>query len=126
MSEFEDDVDDVTGNYDADTVTDITYTTGKFNVIERDRVDLILKEQGFQQSGCTETECLVQIGKMINVGKIVTGSINRVGKIYSMNARMIDVQSGEIVRMTKFDHTGDIGTLLLKGTVKMAKDLSED
>jgi len=102
------------------------YAIGKFNVIERDRVDLILKEQGFQQSGCTETECLVQIGKMINVEKIIAGSINRVGNIHSMNARMIDVETGEIVKMTKFDHTGDIGAMLLKGTVKMAEDLSNN
>ena len=31
--------------------------------ITTELMDLILKEQGFQQSGCTETECLVQIGK---------------------------------------------------------------
>ena len=35
-------------------------------------------------------------------------------------------KTGEIVKMTKFDLTGDIGTMLLKGTVKMAIDLSSD
>lgn len=29
------------------------FKTGKFNVFERSRVDEILKEQGFQQTGCT-------------------------------------------------------------------------
>ena len=100
------------------------FDTGRFKVIERESIDLLLREQGFQQSGCTTTQCLIEIGKIINVKMIVTGSVNKVGVIYSANAKMINVETGEIVKMAKYDHTGDIGGLLLKGIPHMALNLS--
>jgi len=100
------------------------FDTGRFKVIERESIDLLLSEQGFQQSGCTTTQCLIEIGKIINVKMIVTGSVNKVGTIYSANAKMINVETGEIVKMAKYDHTGDIGGLLLKGIPHMALNLS--
>ena len=56
----------------------------------------ILKEQGFQQTGCTNTECAVEAGKLIGVGKIVIGSIFKVEKLYSLDIRMVDVGTGKI------------------------------
>ena len=100
------------------------FDTGRFKVIERESIDLLLSEQGFQQSGCTTTQCLIEIGKIINVKMIVTGSVNKVGTIYSANVKMINVETGEIVKMAKYDHTGDIGGLLLKGIPHMALNLS--
>ncbi|MDD5674053.1 MAG: CsgG/HfaB family protein [Chitinivibrionales bacterium] len=70
--------------------------TGKFSVIERSKMEEILKEQGFQQTGCTNTECAVQIGQLIGVRKIVVGSIDKVAELYSVNIRMVDVATGKI------------------------------
>ena len=39
-------------------------------------MEQILVEQGFQQSGCTTNECMVEVGKLIGVEKIVSGSIS--------------------------------------------------
>ena len=39
----------------------------------------ILKEQGFQQTGCTSDECVVEVGKIIGVQQMVGGSISKVG-----------------------------------------------
>ena len=41
--------------------------TGAFHVLERDQMDEILGEQGFQQSGCVSDECLVEIGRLVGV-----------------------------------------------------------
>jgi len=34
-------------------------------------MEQILVEQGFQQSGCTTNECMVEVGKLIGVENIV-------------------------------------------------------
>ena len=47
------------------------HRTGKFIVLEREMLDKILEEQKFQLSGCTTNECLVEIGRLANVQKIV-------------------------------------------------------
>jgi TolB-like protein len=70
---------------------------GKFNILERARINEILKEQGFQQSGCTDSKCAVEIGQLIGVKKIVIGTINSMGKIISIDLRIVDVKTGEIL-----------------------------
>ena len=71
--------------------------TGKFKVMERSNMDKILKEQGFQQTEyCNTTECTVKIGHLLSVNTILTGSVTKLGGIYSINVRMLDVQTGQI------------------------------
>jgi len=79
------------------------FKTGKFNVIERSRVEEILKEQGFQQTGCTNNDCAVEIGQLIGVEKIVLGSVDKVGTIYTADIRLVDVGSGKIDNMATAD-----------------------
>ena len=50
------------------------FQTKAFTVLERDRMDAVLQEQGFQQTGCTSNECMVAIGQLLNVRQIFAGS----------------------------------------------------
>ena len=45
--------------------------TGRFRLMEREKMDEILKEQGFQQTGCTSTECMVEVGRSIGVQQMI-------------------------------------------------------
>ncbi len=72
----------------------------------------ILREQGFQQSGCTLTECAVRAGRMLNVQKMVGGSIGRLNKTYAINISMIDVESGRIEKSFNRNYEGEIDGLL--------------
>ncbi len=45
--------------------------TKAFRVVERQEMSKILKEQKFQASGCTSTECAVEIGQLLGVERIV-------------------------------------------------------
>ena len=71
------------------------FKTGRFTVIEKKKMEDILKEQAFQKSGCTTTECAVEIGKILNVEQVATGSVTKLGTRYSILVRFVDVESGE-------------------------------
>ncbi len=71
--------------------------SGSFTVIERSEMDEILIEQGFQQTGCTTDECAVEIGKLLNINRICGGSVGKVGSLYTVTLRMIDVETGQIL-----------------------------
>jgi curli biogenesis system outer membrane secretion channel CsgG len=86
--------------------------TDVFNVVERGKMDQILKEQGFQQTGCTTTECAVEIGKMLNVQQMVTGAIGKIGAMYTIDISMIDVGSGRITQSLTRDYRGEIEGLV--------------
>lgn len=101
------------------------FKTGKFNVIERSRVDEILKEQGFQQTGCTNATCAVEVGQLIGVEKIVVGNVDKVGEIYSIDIRMVDVGTAQIEKVAAQDcESCTIGEVLKKTIYNVAKMLS--
>ena len=56
---------------------------GSFTVVERSQMEEVLKEQGLQQSGCTTSECAVEVGFLLGVDKMITGSIGRIGSLYT-------------------------------------------
>lgn len=68
--------------------------TGKFHVVERSQMDGILKEQGFQQSGCTDQECAVQLGKLMSARKILIGEVSMLGPVIITTVRLVDVEKG--------------------------------
>lgn len=85
------------------------FNTGLVNVMERDQMQEILKEQGFQQSGaCTDQACLTEMGQMLGVNGMVSGSIGKLGSMFMVNLRVIDVQTGQITGVVKEDIRGGI------------------
>ena len=100
------------------------HQTNHFQVIEREAMNEVLAEQGFQQSGCTYNECAVEIGHLINVEKIIGGSINKVGSTFSTSIRMINIQNGSIEKIISFDYTGPIDEMLKRGMKKIAAEFT--
>ena len=103
-----------------DRLRDELIKTGKYNVIERGQMEEVLKEQGLQQTGCVSDECVVEVGQLMGVQQMVGGSI---GNVFSVSARIIDVQSGEIANVTTFDYKGDVGNLLTTGMRQVVTNL---
>ena len=95
-----------------------------FVVIERGMMEEILSEQGFQQSGCTTNECIVEVGKLVGVNRIIGGSVSKVGSLYSVSAKIVSVESGEIFTSITYDHNGEIEELLSEGMKMVAMQLS--
>lgn len=73
--------------------------SGRILVLERTKMEAILKEQGFQQSAfCDDTACSVRIGKLLGVKGLITGSVSRLDTVYTLSARVLDIERGVIVR----------------------------
>ncbi len=70
--------------------------TQVFRVVEKDNMDKILDEQKFQASGCTTSECAVQMGKILNVQKIIVGTLSKLVGKYYISISFVDVETGEI------------------------------
>ena len=46
--------------------------TNAIIMVERNQMDEILNEQGFQQSGCTSSECAAEVGALLGVQNMVS------------------------------------------------------
>ena len=75
-------------------------------------MESILTEQGFQMSGCTSTECAVEAGKLLGVQKMIGGSVGKLGSLYNLSIRIIDVETGRIEKTESKRHEGSIEQLL--------------
>jgi TolB-like protein len=86
---------------DASIVADFLRTelvnTGKCNVVEKANMDKILAESAFQQSGCTTSECAVQIGKILNVKHMLVGSLSKLMDTYYITVNVVEVETSRIV-----------------------------
>ena len=99
------------------------FETGKFIVLERDKMNEVLKEQGFQQSGCATNECVVEIGRLIGMQQMVVGSIGKIGNLYTFNVRIIDVESGRVLQTAVDDCECPIEEVLTKSTDEIVQKL---
>ncbi len=100
------------------------FTTGAFKVLERQSMKDILKEQGFQQTGCTSDQCMVEIGQLLGVSHIISGTVGKLGEIFTLNVRMISVQTGEIVYTTSVDCRCAIEDVLTISVPSIAKKIA--
>jgi hypothetical protein len=102
------------------------FETGVFQVVERQKMNSILKEQGFQSTGCTSLECAVEIGQLLNVKQMVAGSIGKIEDIYSISLRLINVQTGAITKTATRDYEGKLSSVLTEVIPEVAQDLSNN
>jgi hypothetical protein len=83
----------------------------------------ILKEQGFQQAGCTSDQCAIETGQMLGVKYMVVGSIGLVGHTYTISCRLIDVSTGKMVATAHVDCKCEIDDILSRSTVDLSRKL---
>lgn len=100
------------------------FNAGIFQVMERDKMNRILDEMQFQMSGCTSDECVVEVGKIVGVKKIIAGSVSKVGEIYSVSIRLIDVETSRIEATAIEDIEGALGAVLTEAIPSVARQIS--
>ncbi|MGH7591913.1 MAG: CsgG/HfaB family protein, partial [Gemmatimonadales bacterium] len=65
-------------------------------LVERQRIAAILGEQAFQHSGRTDPAFAVRVGRILNIDKLLLGSVARLGSAITIDVELVDVQSGRI------------------------------
>lgn len=70
---------------------------GRFDVVERRMLEKILGEQKLAMSGVVDADSATQIGKLLGVKVIITGSVMKLKEVTEINARIIDVESASII-----------------------------
>lgn len=98
--------------------TDVLLTelakTGKFILVEREKLQKVMEEQQLQQSGAIDPNTAVKVGRLLGLNAIITGSVTQFGtktegadyllvrnKRYvaevGVDIRVVDAQTGEIL-----------------------------
>ncbi|NLB63716.1 MAG: hypothetical protein GX801_06365 [Fibrobacter sp.] len=97
--------------------------TKTFRIIERNKLELAMQEHTIQSSGLCGEDCQLELGKVMGVQYFVLGSVGKIGIFNTINIRIMEVQSGEIIHTVNVEHHGPIGELLFK-TQEVASDIN--
>lgn len=108
---------------EAESLTEMFSTalqnTGRFTVMERRQLNLVLQEKEFQAT--QNEESAAKAGKVLAISKMFSGSIGMLGEQYVVNIKMIDVESSRIdfaISKTYDDDLEDIGNKFLPDLVQ--------
>jgi hypothetical protein len=75
---------------------DIMINNG-FNVIDKNQLDRIRREQNFQLSGYIDDETAISIGKTVGADIIVTGSVTGTGSARRLRLRALNTQTTQVM-----------------------------
>jgi len=101
---------------EAQTLTDRLMSemvnTNAVIMVERNQMEEIMSEQGFQQSGCTTSECAAEVGALLGVQNMVSGSFGKLGNSYTIDAKLFSVSTGGTIRSVSKTYKGEVDGLL--------------
>ena len=87
------DVAEITLSSISNALANFDYIT----LVERNRIESILKEQQFQLSGLTEEEG-VSIGKILKADMVLLGNVGKLGSSMVFSVRLISVETGKVLK----------------------------
>ena len=95
-----------------------------WRTVERTEMNRLLDEQKFQYSGCADIKCAVEIGKMLGTKYMVVGTINKVGKRFTVDSRLINVETSEVYANGQYTSDSNIDDVFKYGMKSIAYQLS--
>ncbi|MFC1608036.1 PEGA domain-containing protein [Candidatus Latescibacterota bacterium] len=95
----------------------------EYAVVERSQIEKILQQFDIQSAVCTDISCAVEFGKMLQVDRVIIGSVNFIGKTYNVSSRLIDVETAKTISVAEVDHKGSIDNLLSSRVPDVADEL---
>jgi Curli production assembly/transport component CsgG len=99
--------------------------SGGFSLMERNQMNEVLKEQGFQASGCMNDSCAVEIGQLIGAKSIIAGSIGFVETSCIISLRIINIRTGKIDKMTEYHFAGTLSDAVSFGIKNAVLQLTD-
>tara|TARA_B100000315_G_scaffold223352_1_gene228069 strand:+ start:1020 stop:3899 length:2880 start_codon:yes stop_codon:yes gene_type:complete len=97
---------------------------GIYNVMDKKSMEDILDEGDFEYDDCISTDCAIEVGIIVGSDRIITGSMSRADKSYTISASIIDIESGKIINQHSIDCSCPLQTFRTETILQMAAALS--
>lgn len=102
----------IEGELLADRLITLLSMEPDLRVVERRQLDAALAEQKLALDGFVSTETAARAGKLTGARALVTGTITDLGEFIELNARIVDVQSGEVLNAQSIKARRSIKTFI--------------
>ena len=85
-----------TGAAIADMLRNRLAGTPQLELIDRGRIEKIFAEQNIQNSDRVDSRNAVRLGRILNVQKMIFGSVTQFGASFTINAQVVDIETSRI------------------------------
>lgn len=87
---------------------------GGYEVIARDDMQAMLEHIADKQLlECDDTKCLAQVGGALGVEQLLAGNIGKVGSVYLINFKLIDINDAKVLNRFSQEFRGDEAGLII-------------
>jgi len=98
---YSDGRDSMDGGVVAERITTELVKVKRIKVIERKEIERVFQELKLQRSGAIDSDSVKEIGKLLGADWVVVGTLTELpDKQVELNARIVGVESGEIINAT--------------------------
>ncbi len=102
----------------ADMLTEEISHLGNVRVVNRsDIIEMLTLEKQKRLAGCTDKECLSEIGGALGVRWMVSGNVSRFGDVYLLNLKLIDVKRAQV--------SGRVARRIRGGEERLMEEISD-
>ncbi len=91
------DLDDDLGVAASELVQNVVVRNSQVFVVERSQFKALAKEHELQYSALVDESTAIEIGKIAGADYVVLGSVNAMGSMVFLTARLVDVQQGLVI-----------------------------
>ena len=95
------DVDQNTAIKVRETIINYIVRANKYQVVERSQLESVMRELRLSQSDLYDPGSVAKLGRLIAARGIVVGSVSRQGDELVIQARLVDIQNGQIIRSSR-------------------------
>ncbi|MCP1386236.1 FlgO family outer membrane protein [Runella salmonicolor] len=99
-----------------------------FEVIDRSRINILIRENKISTTGLTDPTNALKLGKLAGIEALVYGTITPFGESVRVNIKILDLQRGVILRSVagNITRTADINRLLSETVNNVISTLNDD
>ncbi len=99
--------------------------TGRFTVVEPERIAQALVEAGLEGTECDGEECAARVGRLLGATMVLTGRVIRaMTLIWGVDVRVTDVETGRNLRRQAAEFKGDYLVLKTLGMRQLAREVA--
>jgi hypothetical protein len=78
-----------------------------FSCLSQEEITNLLMDSPINPSSCSSLECGVQAGQILTVPLVAIGNLSKIGNLFTLNMRLIDVTNEKIIKTVREEFRGN-------------------
>ena len=84
------------------------HQTKSFVLVEKNQINELLSEKKYDRVDCNQSDCAIEIGRLIGIKKAIVGSFELVADTCVISGQLLDIESREAEKTATRTYIGDL------------------